>query len=227
MGLLNTKSLGETVDNISWAFFSGEKLSKVQLRQAADWIAKRQGQTGSYSGMFAPTAKDFADGFKVFTGERVTSQAGVSHMLGQETCRALLKIDDSRKVVREVLGIAAENMAARCMPSDKGHGSGMYCCGKCSVSMWRHLVVSPRPDSQRFLNAGLKALKRHRNGDGKWGIFPFHYTLLALSEIDSPTAIREMKYAAPLCEKLIKRTPRDDKYATRRRTVAQRVLEKI
>ena len=227
MGLLNTKSLGETVDRISAGFFNGGKLSKVQMRAAVDWIAKRQGQEGSYSGMFAPTAKDFIDGFRVFTGEKVTSHAGISHMLGQETCRTLFQIDDSRKAVREVLQRAAENMAARCMQSNERHGLGMYCCGKCSVSMWRHLIVGGRGDSQRFLNAGLKALKRHRDSNGKWGIFPFHYTLLALSEMDSPAVVGEMKYAAPLCEKLLKQTPRDDKYAPRRRTIAQRVLEKI
>jgi len=47
---------------------------------------------------------------------------------------------------------------------------------------------------------GLKALKKRRDGKGRWRNFPFYYTLLSLTEIDIPQPVDEMKYAAKACE---------------------------
>ena len=51
-----------------------------------------------------------------------------------------------------------------------------------------------------------------------------YYTLLALSDIDLPAARKERQYAAPLCESLLKRKPKDDRVDVRRRHLAERVL---
>jgi len=73
----------------------------------------------------------------------------------------------------------------------------------------------------------MKDLKAHRIGAGRWRRFPFHYTLLALCEMDFREAIGEMRYAASLCEKLLKRSARDnDTFGNRRRAVAERILGK-
>lgn len=102
----------------------------------------------------------------------------------------------------------------------------MYCCRTCTPALWRHLAVGGLEDSERRLTAGMKALKSHRDSKGRWKGFPFYYTLLALSEIDLPPVIREMRYAAPACERVLRRSPRDDKFASRRRLLAERILEK-
>ena len=223
MTVVNKSSLGKTVDAINEVFFFGNSFSKTDQRKTSAWLAGRQGQPGSYSGMFAPMAADFKTGVKLFTGEKITSSASVAHILGQETCRAMILMDDPRKVVRDALSAARQGMADRCLRDSESLG-GMYCCGKCSVAMWRHLLVSGRPDTQRRLTAGLKSLKSYRDDTGHWRRFPFYYTLLALSEIDLPAVVREIRYAAPHCEKLLKRKPRDDHFDNRRRTIAERVL---
>jgi hypothetical protein len=82
-----------------------------------------------------------------------------------------------------------------------------------------------RPEA--LLRSGLKLLKSYRDGKGRWRRFPLYYTLLALSEIDTPLAIREMKYAAPILERFIKRKPKDEKYAQPRRALAERILSKL
>ncbi len=103
---------------------------------------------------------------------------------------------------------------------------GMYCCGTCSAALWRHIGVHQlaKPNSERLLAAGLKKLKSYRDGKGRWRVFPFYYTLLALSEIDSSASIREMQYAAPSLERLLKRSASGDKNQGRRRLLAERIL---
>jgi hypothetical protein len=68
-------------------------------------------------------------------------------------------------------------------------------------------------------------LKSHRNGKGRWKRFPFHYSLLALSEMKIPGARKEMQYAAPACERILHRGKKRDKIGKRRYSLAQRVLE--
>jgi len=103
---------------------------------------------------------------------------------------------------------------------------GTYCCGKCSCALWRHLSVGGLDKAERRLAAGVKTLKSRRDGNGRWKVFPFYYTLLALSEIDLPSAVSEMRYAAPSCERILKQSPKDGKYTQRRQLLAERVLAK-
>ena len=92
--------------------------------------------------------------------------------------------------------------------------------------MWRHLVVGGLNKSKMRLGDGLKVLRKYRDGNGKWRRFPFYYTLLALSEIDDKRAIDEMRYVAPVCERLLGRHRANNKLAVRRRMLLQRILAK-
>ena len=93
MGLVKTSSLAATLDAVNEATFFDRLPAKAQRREAARWIAARQGLRGSYAGMFAPTEKDFTGGIRLFTGERIATGAGVGHILGEEACRALWVLD--------------------------------------------------------------------------------------------------------------------------------------
>jgi len=73
---------------------------------------------------------------------------------------------------------------------------------------------------------GIRTLKSYRKQEGEWRRFPFYYTLLALSEIDSPLDVEEMRYVAGICERYVKRPSSDDIYVKRRRILCERVLEK-
>jgi len=217
-------SLAKTIDALNEAFFFGYKLTKTEMVEAAKWIASRHAQPGSYASMFAPGKKDFSQGIVLFTGERVETRAATAHILGEEACRALniLKVPDAD--VSGALAAATSGIQERI--DEHTYETGIYCCGKCSVALWRHLSVGKLRDPERILKAGLDALKCRRQDNGRWRSFPFYYTLLALNEMDMPVAIGEMRHAALSLERLLGRIPKSDKIYQRRRTLAERVLAK-
>ena len=227
MRLIHPNSLAATLDAVEDAFFFGRPLTAAHRGQVALWIAGRQGLPGSYAEMFAPGRRDW-NGIAVFTGETIATRAGTSHILGEEACRALIQLNSIQAAVRNRLALAMQGMMHRLQPSGVRAKSvgGMYCCGICSVAMWRHLIVGGLSQSQRRLVAGMKALKVHHDGNGRWRRFPFWYTLLALTEINLSGARMEMRYAAPQCERYLRHSRSNGKYTQRRRLVAERILEK-
>ena len=225
MKILYPSRLGTTIDTINEAFFFSQPLNATQKRVTAKWLADRVGGCGSYAGMPAPTKKDFTQGTKLFTGETLKSRASIAHILGQEACRAMILLGCDKGFVHKALTIATTGMIQRLQQEKR---PGMYCCGQCSCAMWRHLAVGGLDRAEKRLTAGIKALKAHRDGTGKWKRFPFYYTLLALTEIDIRSAVTEMRYAAPVCERLLaRRSTINNKYSQRRRAVAERILSMV
>jgi len=219
------ESLAKTIDALNEAFFLQLPPTFTEKDIIAKWITSRQGLKGSHAGMFAPTEKDFKDGVRLFTGEKLTSKASIAHILGEESCRALilLKRDEYKETVEKAFKIVSERLTKN---EKQSNLSGFYCCGKCSVALWRHLLVGNYTDSERRLKAGIKTLKEHRDGKGRWRRFPFYYTLYALSEMNFPSAFEEMRYVAPVLKKFLKRKYRVDMYIGRRVILAEKVLTK-
>jgi hypothetical protein len=227
MKIVYANSLAKTLDNLNEAFFFNTALSKSQKEEAAKWLVSRQGKVGSYASMFAPTAEDFSKGAKLFTGEVIRSGAATSHILGEEACRALILLGIKTPEKKDALKRATNGMLKRLYyDNTKRKLRGMYCCGICSVSYWRHLTVGGLDHSEKRLVLGMKDLRSHRDGKGTWRRFPFYYTLLALNEINLKSAIDEMRYTAPVLERYIKRTPSTNKISQRRYTLAERILAK-
>jgi hypothetical protein len=223
--LINQSSLALTIDSVNEALFYNQSLSKSEKAQVAKWIASRQGMNGSYANMFAPTAKDFQNGTTLFTGEKITTRAGLSHILGQESCRALLLLNITSANIKSALERAAAGFMER-MKLYIEANKGMYCCATCSCALWRHLSAGGLENGERILTNGLKTLKSFRDGKGRWKKFPFYYTLLVLNEMKLPAARKEIQYAAPACERLLKRKTKKDKINKRRHILAKRILEK-
>jgi len=103
-------SLAALVDRIEQKRYFGQKTPARELLGAAREIASRQGLPGSYAGMFAPTRLDFRRGIRVFTGEPVRSGAATAHILGEECCRLLLKLDVKDRLVSAALARAEAGM---------------------------------------------------------------------------------------------------------------------
>lgn len=224
MRILNTRSLVETVDRVNEAFFFGDKLPIAERKATARWIASRRGGPGAYWGLFAPTKKDLDRGVKVFTGERY-DHAAARHILGEESCRALLLLDVDEPEVQEALDVARTGILHRVkLYADK---SGMFCCGPCTVSVWRHALGAGDRESTSLVTKGMKALRAHRKDDGTWRRFPFYYTLLALEEMDSTTAKAEIKHASEVCERYVSGPERSSKTSRRRKAVAERALQRL
>ncbi len=226
--LLHTDSLADTVDAVNEALFNGDEITYNDRLAVSMWIASRQGMKGSYGNMFAPTDWDYRDGFRLFTSEKVTSGAGTGHILGEEACRILVVLDVDDAGVKTALGNATEWLIKRLKLSyeERAYEFGMFCCGTCSVSLWRHIAAGGLDDQENRLTAGIGQLKRYRTEKGKYRRFPFWYTLLALSEMDISIAHTEIEYVAPVLERYVKRNPKD-KYGIRKKRFAEKALNLI
>ncbi len=223
MKILNTASLAATVDAANDAFFMGRAIPKPERTETALWLASRQGMPGSYAGMFAPTKRDFERGLILFTGEKINTHAGMSHILGEEAARLLILLDAGGTEVKKSLARAGEEMIRR-ISHGVNKATGTYCCGKCSIAYWRNLAVGGFTNGESHLARGMKTLKASRDSKGRWGKFPFYYTLLALSEIEMSAAVAETRYAAPVCERLLRSRPAGTVFDKRRRLLAEKVL---
>jgi hypothetical protein len=224
--LITGTSLSQTIDAINAAQFEGRALAAGERRGAATWIAERQGLPRSYAGTFAGFPAERSGGIVVFTGERITS-ASARHILGEETSRALrlLRVRDSR--VTRALDAADEGMRhclERAAERQRALNPGLFCCGKCSVGLWRNLLSGGLDRREERLRRGALHLRAVRDGQDGWRKFPFWYTVLALSEMDSAPAKAELKYAAPTLERAVSRPEPSARYAKRRHQLATRVL---
>jgi hypothetical protein len=223
MKLLDTRSLAATLDAINEALFCQRRISNEEKKETARWIASRQGLPGSYADMFAPTEEDRKEITRVFTGEKPGSLVSASHILGEEACRALILLDVAGREVEQALERARHGIMSR-LPKQRPYG--MYCCGTCTPAFWRHMTAKEFDGGEHCLSAGVEVLRTLRAGNGRWRAFPFYYTLLALSEMEFPGAIEEMRYVAPVCERYVKRSPRDDQVCQRRRRLAEIILSR-
>ncbi len=227
MAIVDPSSLAETLDSLEEAFFFGTPLSSHDKEQAARWIASRQGLPGSYANMFAPTDAERGQGFAMFTGDRISTNAGSTHIMGEEACRALILLDSPDPTVKQALADATVGMTSRLLTNEgaRRYGSiGQYCCGACSCAYWRHLSVGGLFEQEERLMAGLDELRAHRQDTGRWRKFPFYYALLALTEMPLPEARLEIEHAALACERVLKASPKPGKYDPRRRALAERAL---
>ncbi|MBN1233026.1 MAG: hypothetical protein JXA60_06730 [Candidatus Coatesbacteria bacterium] len=227
MTILNKESLAETIDAFNEAVFFSKTLTGKEKEETAMWIASRRGLPDSYAGMFAPTEQDLSSPITLFAGDRISTKAATGHILGEEACRVLILINSSNEKVQEALKKATNNMIKKLTYARENHDLfGTYCCGICTVSLWRHLAAGGLNEPGKRLEAGLEILKKCRLGDGKWKRFPFFYTLLALLEMDTRMAIEEMKYSQKSCETYLKRARGNSKYTIRKKSIAERVLDK-
>jgi len=225
MVTVNTGSLAETLDAVNDALFYRRSLTQPNRKELAGWIAQRRGKPGSYAGMFAPTNEDLTNGVRVYTGELVRSGAAIRHILGEEACRALILLGVEDSTVREALERATGGMLRRLRQTeDMSKVHGVYCCGVCSVAYWRNVMIGGLDRDEERLAAGMVALRAHRTDDGRWRRFPFYYTLLALSEMSSRPALDEMRYAAPLLQRCVKRRVADSRFSKRRHIISERIL---
>jgi hypothetical protein len=217
------------VDAINAAHFAGRALAAAERGQAARWIAARQGLPGAYGNTFAGFPSERSGGIVLFTGERIAS-ASARHILGEEASRALrqLRVRDpeaTRALERADHGLM--RCLARAAEDPRNSNPGLYCCGKCSVGLWRNLLAGGLDRPEERLQRGASHLRSLRNGDHRWGRFPFWYTVLALSEMDNAQARTELKYAAPLLKRAASRAVPSAVYARRRHELAVRTLDAL
>ncbi len=225
--ILDETSLATTIDNLNDAWFYDKQLADDERRQVALWLAGRQGLKGSYQGMFAPTPRDFESPIRLFSGHVIKTGASKSHVLGEETLRALIKLNIKDETVERALKRgrrAMDSVIARDEKERKIEHLGFFCCPTCSSAYWRAMTVGALSKSKERLTAGMRILRQSRTGTGRWKRFPFFYTLMVLSEMDRDLSGEELKYAGMAIDRFLSRKPADDFYSRRRRDIAEKIL---
>jgi hypothetical protein len=224
--LINRTSLSQTVDRVHAAQFEGRPLAATERHHVAQWIVGRQGLDGAYAGTFAGFPAERTKGIALFTGERITS-ASARHILGEEASRALRLLRVRDRLVTRALEAAddgVERCLARAAADPRNGNPGLFCCGKCSVGLWRNLLSGGLSRREERLQRGALHLRSARDGEQGWRRFPFWYTVLALSEMDTKEAKMELQYAAPELERAAARRVASAVYARRRQELAARAL---
>jgi hypothetical protein len=206
-GIFVADSLAETLWRLEEVRRGFRLKVDTQVREALNWVLSRQGLKGAYRGLFAPTEKDLR-GVKLLTGESIFS-AALRHILGEEALRTVVAWNlGSSSTVKEVKeSFVSLERLGECPAKE----SGFFCCHKCTIAFLRTLAVV-KPDGWRAtLEKGVENIRKKRTLNGKWHGFPFYYTLLALSEIDLPSAKVELRYASVVAKKLLNRYQEEDR----------------
>jgi hypothetical protein len=222
MKILFPDSLTATLGALDEAFFRGQSLPQVQRAEVAAWLVGRQDQAGPDAGTFAPTETDHLEAMRLYSGEKLKTRFAAGHILNAQAARALFLLDAPTPGAQEAIRRTDQRLRQACFATSCIVGE----CAHATVGLMRYLAAGGLDDAERRLNAYLGTLSQQRDGQGRWRRFPFYYTLLALSEIDLPQAIQERQYAAPACERYLRRATHDDTIGWRRQAIMQRNLAK-
>lgn len=226
MSLADSNSLAATVHAVEDAHRSGAWPGAAEKAAAVCLIAGRQGLEGAYAATFAGLAGD-ADGIRAYTGEKIES-ASARHILGEECCRALRLLGGAEAmaaVAKAEVGLMA--CMSRAETDPRFLSPGWFCCGKCTVGMWRNVLAGGLDRHEERLAKGVRRLKTLRDGEGKWTRMPFWYTVLALADIDLAEARAELKYAGALIERTAAKSRARDEWEQRRVALARRAAGRI
>ena len=224
MSLLNKTSLYKTVDSVNEALFYGVKIPKTEADSVSSWISSRYDTEHSYNHSYGLTGKDMNSKVYTFTGERLLC-ASMRHIMAEESARVVLQLSKITGRKPDTLAMTDEWFYKMLDASEKaGKPIGTFCCGPCTIGLWRYLNAGGLPKYRDNLPAGIMSLHGNRDETGKWGRFPFYYTLLALSEIDDTMAIKEVNYAMPACERALKRMNKENIFSRRKRDLLLRIM---
>jgi len=219
--ILVPESLQETLWRLEEVRQGFRSKSTADVQKALEWVLTRQGLQGSYFNLFMPANQDLSQGVRLLTGERMLSDAGTRHVLGEEALRTVIvwKLRSSSAVKQALKGFNDLLEA--------GAKSGSWCCYTCTAAFLRTLAVTKPDNWDRILEKGLNRIKKARTPNGRWHGFPFYYTLLTLSEMDTPSARAELRHADKIAERLLKRYRSDHRISRFRRLALEAALNAV
>jgi len=217
---LTSPNLRLTLDTLDDALFHRLPLTAAEREAFTLSILSLQIPSGPHTGMFNHGAAGRETAPRLFTGERLVTLLAARHTLLIDSARLLTLSGVKTGAVTRALELASHKMEARCYASFCTVGE----CRYLTVAFMRYLIASAPPGGGHRLDSLFNRLVAHRDGQGKWGSFPFYYTLLMLSESELPQAAEERLYTAPACAALLDRPWKDDPLSRRRKTLLERTI---
>ena len=229
MKILHKNSLIETVDAFNEAVYFKYPWQQ-EAKPLVAWMDSRLGKDRAYAGSYALTESDWNREFHLFTGEKVSTRAARSHIIAEESIRIMNIIKKETGLDSNSLIISEERLAAQILSYKPGYtlNTGFYCCGKCSISLWRCVAGGGFSNRLNIIAPALSSLAEDRDGLGGWHRFPFYYTLSFLADIDPRLAWPEIQYCSKRLEKARKRmAEKTDMLSKRRIALVDQLLKYI
>jgi hypothetical protein len=220
MIIIYPTSLSATLDATADSLFHQKLLPPNIQEEIATMIISRQCHSGVNSGFFIPFAAESEAKVKLFTGEQLTTTLARTHILLIEAVRILKLLVLESHALAQSIQLADQRMEKMCYSNFCVKGE----CKALTIAYLRYLLLDGTGNSTSKIKTHLTKLTGQRDGKGKWGGFPFYYTVLALSESDEPLAIRELQYALPACEKLLAQNWPADPISVRRQEIISKAL---
>lgn len=217
---LTSPNLRVTLDALDDALFHRFTLTTAEREAYALTILSLQIPNGPRAGLFNHGAAGREAAPRIFSGERLYTLLAARHTLLIDSARLLTLLGVKTGAVSRALELASQKMEAHCY-------AGFCAVGECrylTVAFMRYLIASAPPGGGHRLDSFFNRLVAHRDGQGKWGSFPFYHTLLMLGETESPQAAEERLYATPACAALLDRPWKDDPISRRRKTILERTI---
>jgi hypothetical protein len=153
--ILVPESLQETLWRLEEVRQGFRTKSAAHVQEALQWVLSRQGLQRSYFNLFMPTNQDLSQGVRLLTGERMLSDAGTRHVLGEEALRTVIvwKLRSSSAVTNALKGFNDLLEA--------GAKGGSWCCHTCTAAFLRTLAVTKPDKWDGILEKGLDRIKKH------------------------------------------------------------------
>jgi hypothetical protein len=217
---IHPTSLFSTLDSTAEKLFHHETFTNTLRDEIVALILSRQCQTGTNAGFFLPFTAESEVKIKLFSGEELRTSLAKIHGPMIEAVRILKILAPQGNAPTQAIQLANQRMEKMCYSSFCAKGE----CKALTIAYLRYLSLDGIESSAIRINTHLDSLASHRDGKGKWGSFPFFYTLLMLSEINDPLALQELQYASPACQKLKAQSWPNDPISKRRQEIIGAVL---
>jgi len=195
------RGLGELLSWLEENHFRSEGISPSARKYFSCLLAERSQKKRGFKGCFpAPTDRDLGTLTIPLTREPLRSGHALPHLLGEEACRALRHLDSGLRSVSRVLETVDREMEKDLQQDWKPGREGIFCCGTCTVAVWRHMLAGgfQKFAEEGWLEEGLKTLRKRRTRQGGWRGFPFIYTLSALWMMPQGSALAEIFHSKPV-----------------------------
>jgi hypothetical protein len=220
MIIVRPTSLADTLDATEESYFYQKPLPTNVREEVASLIISRQVHTGENVGFFIPFAAETETKAKLFSGEQLNTTFAQTHVHLIEATRILKSLALKSQVVTQSILLADRRMDRMCYSKFCAKGE----CRALTIACLRYLLLDDTGNSASVIHCHLTNLTNYRDRKGKWGNFPFYYTLLMLSEVDDPLAKQELQHAAPNCEKLQAKNWPADPVSKRRQDIIANAL---
>jgi hypothetical protein len=220
MTIVHPTSLDATLDAAAETFFYQQPLPTPVREEIAALIIRRQCQSGVNSGFFIPFTAETESKGMLYSGEQLRTSFAQTHIRLLEAARILKLIAIENHGVSQALHVATERMKKMCYSKFCAKGE----CKALTIAYLRYLATDSKDNPAPQINNFLTLLVSHRDGKGKWGGFPFFFTLLMLTEVDDPQALKELKYSVQVCNKYQAGKWNADPISKRRQAILTKAL---